>query len=160
MQTCRSLAAIALTAVICLSIHAQAQSPTARTASGDLAGDGTDVHVFKGVPYAAPPVGPLRWRPPEPVAPWTGLRDATHFGADCMQKPLADSRAPGVSEDCLTLNIWAPAQFAHALLPVMVWVYGGGFVNGSASKPLYDGEALPQLPHGRLWIPSAPCVGG
>ena len=141
MRTRKSLAAI-LTAGMCLSIHAQAQSPTADTASGDVVGAGTDIHVFEGVPYAAPPVGPLRWRPPEPVVPWTGVRGATQFGADCMQKPLADSRAPGVSEDCLTLNIWVPAQIAHELLPVMVWVYGGGFVNGSASKPLYDGEAL------------------
>jgi carboxylesterase type B len=142
VRTRKSLVAIFLTAGMCLSIHAQVQSPTAHTASGDLVADGTDIHVFKGVPYAAPPVGPLRWRPPEPVVPWTGVRGATQFGADCMQKPLADSRAPGVSEDCLTLNIWAPAQVAHELLPVMVWVYGGGFVNGSASKPLYDGEAL------------------
>ncbi|MFZ2104787.1 MAG: carboxylesterase family protein [Roseiarcus sp.] len=121
---------------------AHAQSPVVHTASGDLMGDGTDIHAFKGVPYSAPPVGPLRWRPPEPVTPWTGVRDATKFGADCMQKPLTDSRAPGVSEDCLTLNIWATAQAPQGGLPVMVWVYGGGFVEGSASLPLYDGEAL------------------
>jgi para-nitrobenzyl esterase len=142
MKKRRTLVAIALTACIGFGTQTRAQSPIAHTASGDLAGDGTDIHVFKGVPYAAPPVGPLRWRPPEPVAPWTGVRDATKFGADCMQKPLAHSRAPGVSEDCLTLNIWAPAQAPQGGLAVMVWVYGGGFVEGSASWPLYDGEAF------------------
>ncbi|WP_158817823.1 carboxylesterase/lipase family protein [Methylocapsa sp. S129] len=142
MPICKILAAVALAAGLCCAIPAQAQSPIVHTASGDLAGSGGDIRAFKGVPYAAPPIGPLRWRPPEPIAPWTGVRDATRFGADCMQKPLADSRAPGVSEDCLTLNIWAPAQAPQQRLPVMVWVYGGGFVEGSASLPLYDGEAL------------------
>ena len=94
------------------------------------------------MPYAAPPVGPLRWRPPEPVAAWPGVRDATKFGDDCMQKRLPDTRAPGVSEDCLTLNIWAPAQAGQERLPVLVWVFGGGFVDGSATLPIYDGEAL------------------
>ena len=142
MRKCKTLAAMILTAGMWFGMPANAQSPVVHTVSGDLVGEGTDIHVFKGVPYAAPPVGPLRWRPPEPVTPWTGVRDATKFGADCMQKPRADSRAPGVSEDCLTLNIWGPAQAPQGGLPVMVWVYGGGFVEGSASLPLYDGEAL------------------
>jgi carboxylesterase type B len=143
MKQRRTLGAAIIFAVcVCLGPQSRAQSPIAHTASGDLAGDGSEIHVFRGVPYAAPPVGPLRWRPPKPVEPWTGLRDATKFGPDCMQKPLADSRAPAVSEDCLTLNVWAPAQTPPGGLPVMVWVYGGGFVEGSASLPLYDGEAL------------------
>ena len=120
---------------------ARAQTDTVHTATGDLAGSSADgVRSFKGIPYAQPPVGPLRWKPPQPAAAWTGTRDATNFGNDCMQKPLADSRAPGVSEDCLTLNVWSPV--AAARLPVMVWVYGGGFVEGSASLPLYDGARL------------------
>ncbi len=121
---------------------ASAQSaPVVHTPLGDLVGTASGgVQAFKGIPYAQPPVGPLRWRPPQPAAAWTGTRDATRFGHDCMQKPQADSRAPGVSEDCLTLNVWAPAGAER--LPVMVWVYGGGFVEGSASLPLYDGERL------------------
>ena len=120
---------------------ALAQAPTVRTTTGSLAGSSVDgVRAFEGVPYAQPPVGPLRWRPPQPVAAWSGTRDATKFGADCMQKPQADSRAPGVSEDCLTLNVWSPVGSER--LPVMVWVYGGGFVEGSASLPLYDGARL------------------
>jgi len=142
MRNRRRLVAMVLVADVFFGMQARAESPIAHTALGDLVGAGTDIHVFKGIPYAAPPVGPLRWRPPEPVAPWTGVRDAAKFGADCMQKPLANSRAPGISEDCLTLNVWTPAKTPVGGLPVMVWVYGGGFVEGSASLPLYDGEAL------------------
>lgn len=120
---------------------AWAQASLAHTTSGDLSGSLADsVRSFKGVPYAQPPVGELRWKPPLPIEPWTGTRDATHFGMDCMQKLPADSRAPGVSEDCLTLNVWSPESAEH--LPILVWVYGGGFVEGSASLPLYDGTEL------------------
>ncbi len=130
--------------LITASAHlAQAQAPTVQTTSGAIAGSAADgVRSFKGIPYAQPPVGPLRWKPPLPAVAWTGTRDAAKFGNDCMQKPLADSRAPDVSEDCLTLNVWTPA--AAGRLPVMVWVYGGGFVEGSASLPLYDGARLAQ----------------
>ncbi len=122
-------------------VTAHAQAPIVRTPLGELSGSNTDgVWAFRGVPYATPPLGELRWRPPQPAAAWTGTRDATRFGADCMQKPQADSRAPGVSEDCLYLNVWTPEHADR--LPVMVWVYGGGFVEGSASLPLYDGAAL------------------
>lgn len=120
---------------------ARAQTDNVHTATGDLAGSSADgIRTFRGIPYAQPPIGLLRWKPPQPVAAWTGTRDATKFGNDCMQKPLADSRAPGISEDCLTLNVWAPTTAER--LPVMVWVYGGGFVEGSASLPLYDGARL------------------
>ena len=120
---------------------AQAQAPAVQTTAGAVAGSAADgVRSFKGIPYAQPPVGPLRWKPPLLVTAWTGTRDATKFGDDCMQKPLSDSRAPGISEDCLTLNVWTPTNAER--LPVMVWVYGGGFVEGSASLPLYDGERL------------------
>jgi len=97
---------------------------------------------FKGIPYAAAPIGALRWRAPQPVTPWTGVRQATSFGADCMQIPFPGDAAPlGVTpaEDCLYVNVWRPEHSASRKLPVMVWIYGGGFVNGGSSPPEYDG---------------------
>jgi para-nitrobenzyl esterase len=104
-----------------------------------------DVTVYKGVPFAAPPVGPLRWRPPEPAAPWAGVRVADRFAPICMQKGSYPEDAPPepMSEDCLYLNVWVPAgAAAGAKLPVMVWIYGGGLMNGTASTPLYAGDVL------------------
>lgn len=113
-----------------------------RIASGDISGTGTDVRVYRGIPYAAPPVGPLRWRPPQPVTPWTGVHDGSRFGYDPVQieAPGRDSRAPGVSEDCLTLNVWAPADVPATGAPVLVWFDGGGFVADSGAKARIDGE--------------------
>jgi len=113
--------------------------------SGALKGVTADsVISFKGVPYAKPPVGPLRWRPPEPATRWTGVRVADRYGAICMQKIAVDNGVgPGpASEDCLTLNVFAPAGKARSGLPVMFWIHGGGFVNGSGTAALYDGSAL------------------
>jgi para-nitrobenzyl esterase len=100
--------------------------------------------VYKGVPFAAPPVGPLRWREPAPAKPWRGVRRADSFAPACMQKGVSmpGEAPPRISEDCLYLNIWAPARAAKAPLPVIVWIYGGGFTNGSASMPLYWGDQL------------------
>jgi para-nitrobenzyl esterase len=100
--------------------------------------------VYKGVPFAAPPVGDLRWRPPAPVAPWTGTRKADAFAPACMQTGVSmpGETPPSVSEDCLYLNIWTPAKKAQENLPVIVWIYGGGYINGSASMPLYWGDRL------------------
>jgi para-nitrobenzyl esterase len=116
---------------------------TVRTESGQLAGAVSDgVLSFKGVPFAQPPVGKLRWRPPQPAARWTGVRPATAYGHDCMQKPFPSDAAPlgtAPSEDCLVLNVWRPAG-AAGKLPVMVWIYGGGFVNGGSSPAVYDGS--------------------
>jgi para-nitrobenzyl esterase len=98
--------------------------------------------TYKGVPYAAPPVGVLRWRAPQPVAPWSGIRHAITFAPACMQTGVSmpGETPPKTSEDCLYLNIWTPV---HAInLPVIVWIYGGGFSNGSASMPLYWGDQL------------------
>ncbi len=100
--------------------------------------------VFKGVPFAAPPVGQLRWRAPEPSPPWRGVRSAERFSPVCMQEGAypEDSPPEPMSEDCLYLNVWVPAAAREERLPVMVWIYGGGLMNGSASTPLYAGDAL------------------
>ncbi len=118
-------------------------APLVRVDSGQLQGAVEEgVTSFKGIPFAAPPVGELRWRPPQPAAPWTGVRNATEFGANCMQgrfgppRAQAANAAPAPSEDCLFLNVWRPASAASsAKLPVMVWIHGGGFVGGSGSSP-------------------------
>ena len=122
---------------------------TVRIASGEVAGTGagTDVRVYRGIPYAAPPVGPLRWRPPQPVAPWAGVHDGSRFGFDPMQldEPSRGSLAPGASEDCLTLNVWAPADVPAGGAPVLVWFDGGGFVAASGAKARNDGERFARL---------------
>lgn len=104
------------------------------------------LHIYKGVPFAAPPIGELRWRPPVAAAAWTGTRKAEAFQPACMQTGVSmpGETPPAVSEDCLYLNIWTPAKSARERLPVIVWIYGGGLINGSASMPLYWGDALAQ----------------
>ncbi len=112
--------------------------------TGRLQGASKDgVTSFKGIPFAMPPVGDLRWRPPQAVKPWTGVRKATEYGPDCAQLPFPGDAAPlGVpaAEDCLYANVWAPDGSAGKKLPVMVWIYGGGFVNGGSSPTVYDGS--------------------
>jgi para-nitrobenzyl esterase len=102
------------------------------------------IRIFKGIPYAAPPVGPLRWRSPQPVSSWRGVRRATAYSPACPQlgKYPPDAPQEATSEDCLTLNIWAPDRGNAAKLPVMVWIHGGGLVNGSGSLPHYAGDQL------------------
>ena len=118
---------------------------------GDLAGIAQGgVMAFLGVPYAAPPVGANRWRPPGQAPRWSGVRDASRFGAGCMQQvwgafpPYTKEflTPEPVSEDCLFLNVWTPAAAAGQKMPVLVFIHGGGFVGGSSSAPLYDGAAL------------------
>ncbi len=114
---------------------------------GALADGNPEIIAFKGVSYAAPPVGDLRWKPPQAVVPWDGVRDATAPGPICMQTGPAFIRSPTASdddpesEDCLLLNIWAPTETQEPL-PVMVWIHGGGFFNGTGSLPNYDGTRI------------------
>ena len=137
--------AISLAAVLPL---AAAITDPVRVEQGQLSGvPGSDpsVRVYKGVPFAAPPVGDLRWRAPKPAPDWPGVRKADQFSATCMQTPYAEgslyhSEPQPVSEDCLYLNIWTGAKSASDKRPVMVWIHGGAFTRGSGSLPTYDGE--------------------
>ena len=126
-------------------------APQVKTTTGVVEGiDAGAVRAFLGIPYAKPPVGDLRWTAPVPAAPWTGVRKATEFGSHCMQAPVFGDMVfhdPGGSEDCLSLNVWVPKAAAltpPAKLPVMVWVYGGGFVAGTTSEKRQDGSVLAQ----------------
>jgi para-nitrobenzyl esterase len=105
---------------------------------------GGGLTVYKGVPFAKAPVGDLRWREPQPAEHWVGIRQATEFAPACMQAGVSmpGEDAPRVSEDCLFLNIWTPASRAAEPLPIIVWIYGGAYNNGSASMPLYHGDRL------------------
>ena len=98
--------------------------------------------IFRGIPYAAPPVGNLRWRAPQPAARWEGVRAAKEFGRACMQSNAAIKDLPAPSEDCLFVNVWTPAKRASERLPVMVWIHGGGFTAGTPAEQLYHGEWL------------------
>ena len=127
--------------VLLLSVSALASGldTLVKIDTGWVSGSGTGVRVYKGIPYAAAPAGPLRWKPPQPAQPWKGILVAKNFPANCPQAPLL----PGPqSEDCLGLNVWTPVHSAAARLPVMVWIYGGGFQIGGTSQSAYDGEAL------------------
>ncbi|MGV8930212.1 MAG: carboxylesterase/lipase family protein [Brevundimonas sp.] len=141
-----TLASIVLAAVLIMTPSEAGSHPRVAVGQGQLVGRLADgVVSFKRIPYAAPPVGPLRWRAPQQAAGWTGERDAGQVGAICIQPP--SNGDPGVgplpmSEDCLTLNIWTPAARGDQPLPVMVWIHGGGLNNGSGTAALYDGTHL------------------
>ena len=139
---------VALVAASGVASMAGAQAPKpVRTKSGLVQGKSKNgVAVYLGVPFAAPPVGDLRWRAPQPVAAWTGARNADSFAPACMQNPIVNKTLGldpvSTSEDCLYLNIWTPAKSARDHLPVMVWIYGGGFSIGATSMGSYNGTNL------------------
>jgi len=129
---------------VALLVAAGLDAAPVKTESGLVSGVAADgVLSYKGIPYAAPPVGDLRWRAPQPAPAWTGVRAAEAYGHDCMQEPFPSDAAPlgtPPAEDCLYANVWAPEKPASPKLPVMVWIHGGGFVNGGASPAVYDGS--------------------
>jgi len=139
--------------VVAFSALAMGKTPVVKTHSGPVSGvakaDGVVVS-FKGIPFATPPVGQLRWRAPKAASPWKETLKADHFGASCMQGPNNEllpwtkefMYVTPVSEDCLFLNIWTPKATAGAKLPVLVYIHGGAFTSGSGDVPVYDGEAL------------------
>ncbi len=139
--------ALLLVVISAASAITLAQSPNIPTESGAISGVSEGgLNIYKGIPFAAPPIGDLRWRPPVPLTPWTGTRTSDAFAPACMQTGVSmpGEAPPAVNEDCLYLNIWTPAKETNAPepLPVIVWIYGGGYINGSASMPLYWGDRL------------------
>lgn len=131
-----------------------AQNTQVTIDSGKIQGAVEDGAVaFKGIPYAAPPLGELRWRAPQPVKPWSGVRQATAYAHDCLQNPFQDDQAPPIpptSEDCLYLNVLVPADKPATPLPVMVWIHGGGSVIGGTTPKAYQGFAFAK--HGVIFV--------
>ena len=137
-------------AIIYSSTFAQQTNPQVTISNGTLQGtfnSSTGIASYKGIPFAQPPVGDLRWKEPQPPVNWTGVRKADHFSHMPMQKHVFSDmifRADTMSEDCLYLNVWTPAKSKNGKLPVLVYFYGGGFVGGDGSESRYDGESMAQ----------------
>ena len=140
--------ALNLLSGLVLTATAWSASDPVRVEQGLLsgtAGKSPDIQVYRGIPFAAPPVDDLRWKPPQPAAHWQGVREAKEYGPACWQTQYPGgsiyvSKLPPLSEDCLTLNIWTGAKSAKDKLPVMVWIHGGGFTRGTGTSTSYDGE--------------------
>jgi para-nitrobenzyl esterase len=140
-----------LPAICCIALpfslfgQLESDTPQAKTANGIVEGvSHSGISVFEGIPFAQPPVGDLRWREPQPVENWTGIRKTDRFGPNPMEHPAGDMvfRSHGMSEDCLYLNVWTPAKSPEEKLPVLVYFYGGGYVSGDGSEFRYDGESM------------------
>lgn len=149
MMVRQAVASAFILAALALSTPCRAEDRPVVDAPAGIALGRTegDIHVFKGLPYAAPPVGAARWTPPKTLPRWSGVRDAADFGPSCVQPvskvPNLYSDDPGpMSEDCLSLNVWAPAKAQKA--PVLVWIYGGALVGGSSRFAMYDGAKMAQ----------------
>lgn len=138
----RVLQAIAAALTLCLAPSASArEAPLVAAPAGQVRGAAAEgVRVFRGIPYARPPVGELRWRPPASLPAWNGVREATDFGAACPQPASPFANHAALSEDCLFLNVWAPEEARKA--PVIVWIHGGSLISGAASEGIYDGSGF------------------
>jgi para-nitrobenzyl esterase len=138
----------AIAAVVAIVILVGARTAPAQVREAEVTGGrltGVEAHgisSFKGIPFAAPPVAALRWKAPQPLQPWSGVKQADTFGPGCVQAASPYTQVPSMSEDCLYLNVWTPAKAANDRLPVMVWIYGGAFTGGAASMAAYDGTRL------------------
>jgi para-nitrobenzyl esterase len=137
-------ASLLLAATLTLTLQAAIDAPV-KTDTGlisGIPGNNPDIRVFKGIPFAAPPVANLRWHAPTPVAKWDGVRKGDEFGPICMQAPGRGATQPKMSEDCLYLNVWTGAKSPTEKRPVIVWIHPGGYTSGSGSSPATDGEAF------------------
>ena len=142
------IAGILVLVVLTIAPFAFSQIQDVKSTGGQLHGVVADgVASFKGVPFAAPPVGDLRWKAPQPAKGWTGIKKADTYAAGCMQDPSMVKMvgaSASVSEDCLYLNVWTAAKTAVERRPVMVWIHGGAFVGGMTGTPMFDGTKFAQ----------------
>jgi len=137
------LAAVSITATTSALAGIPAEVTVDSGALAGTTGASSEIRVFKGIPFAAPPVGANRWRAPQPVAKWSQVRPATEYAPRCTQGGgRQNANPPPTSEDCLYLNVWTAAESAADRRPVMVWIFGGGFTGGAGSEPRYAGDGL------------------